>query len=65
MYHLLNGLKKIKKLWYVLDEGKTKNTAITIANVYEQEKEGLSDNTRTLYFMDVERLSLEQTEKNY
>lgn len=49
----------------ISDEEKAYNAAMSIAMVYEEEKEKLSDNARTSYFMDVERLSKEQTEEKH
>ena len=60
----LNWLEAPKAL-RISDEEKAYNAAMSIAMVYEEEKEKLSDNARTSYFMDVERLSKEQTEEKH
>lgn len=53
------------KALQISDEAKAYNAAMSIAMVYEEVKEGLSDNAKTLYFMDVTRLSKEQTEEKH
>lgn len=58
-------LLEAPKALRISDEEKAYNAAMSIAMVYEEEKEKLSDNARTSYFMDVERLSKEQTEEKH